>query len=185
MDIKIAITNLGAYNEGRLLFEWLTLPYTDDDLNKALESIGIDGEQYEEYFITDYEAPFNIGEYANIARLNEVAEALEHIEIPEDYRGIYDAQEVINFIYALENEGLINNPYLYIDDIVNDETLDEMIKHRLGDDAGWLRIRYFLQDADPNANFHRLDGYNNVTRLTNDHLAGIIGEAIEEVQTNF
>ena len=72
-NIRIALTNLGKYNEGELTYKWVELPYTDEELTEALEAIGIDGEEYEEYFITDYEAPFNIGEYENLEELNDKA----------------------------------------------------------------------------------------------------------------
>src|SRR5699024_8948336 len=78
-EIEIALSNLGAYNEGELRYEWLTLPFTDDELGDALKRIGIDGIEYEEYVISDYEAPFTIGEYDNIVDLNEKAESLAEL----------------------------------------------------------------------------------------------------------
>lgn len=89
MDIKIFLTNLGKYNEGELVGEWIDLP-VDDDFEQAFEDIGIsdepdeNGNYYEEYFITDYEAPFKIGEYDNIYELNEMAEELETVDIDEN-----------------------------------------------------------------------------------------------------
>lgn len=80
--IKIAITNLGKYNEGDLIFKWLELPFTEEELAEALEAIGIN-EQYEEYFITDFETDFDclkIGEYENLEELNELAERAEAVD---------------------------------------------------------------------------------------------------------
>ena len=74
-NIRIFLTNLGKYNEGELIGEWVDLPV--DDFDPILERIGINDE-YEEWFITDYEAPFSIGEYDNIYELNEIAEAIEN-----------------------------------------------------------------------------------------------------------
>ena len=54
MKIEGYITNLGKYNEGELIGRWIEFPIDEDDLKKALEEIGIN-EEYEEYFITDYE----------------------------------------------------------------------------------------------------------------------------------
>lgn len=68
--IKIYLTNLGKYNEGEMVGEWVTLPV--NDFKPILNKIGIN-EQYEEWFITDYEAPFSIGEYDNIEELNNIA----------------------------------------------------------------------------------------------------------------
>ena len=86
--IKVFLTNLGKYNEGYLIGEWLELPATQEEINNCMERIGIN-EEYEEWFITDYEASFNIeiGEYSNLDELNEIAEQLDELE--------EDAQEAI------------------------------------------------------------------------------------------
>jgi antirestriction protein len=92
--VKIFLTNLGKYNEGELVGEWIDLP-VDDDFEQAFKDIGIsdepdeDGNYYEEYFITDYEAPFSIDEYENIFELNEKAERLE--ELSDDEMEILEA----------------------------------------------------------------------------------------------
>ena len=78
--IKIFLTNLGRYNEGDLVGNWYDLPV---DLEKALKEIGVDGKQYEEFFITDYDSDLpglQVHEYENIDRLNEIAEQLEKLE---------------------------------------------------------------------------------------------------------
>ena len=98
--IKIALTNLGQYNEGILNFTWLELPATDEEIAKAFDAIQVshddvqyfsDGRghvvdeddpemcgEYEEFFITDYECDFmEIGEYSNLEELNEIAETLD------------------------------------------------------------------------------------------------------------
>lgn len=80
--LKIYITNLGKYNEGFLVGEWVELPVSDEKLEEVKEHIGID-EQYEEYFITDYESDIEgleIGEYEDIDTLNELAEELENMD---------------------------------------------------------------------------------------------------------
>ena len=53
------ITNLGKYNEGVLVGEWVKFPTTAEELQKVFERIGIGskddfGHPYEEWFITDY-----------------------------------------------------------------------------------------------------------------------------------
>lgn len=78
---KIFITNLGKYNEGRLIGKWLELPC--DNLQKELESIGVKkGSAYEEAFITDYENnwDYKVGEYENINLLNDMAKELRKVE---------------------------------------------------------------------------------------------------------
>ena len=57
--LRIYLTNLGKYNEGELIGEWLDLPCTDKELEEAKERIGIsdepdeNGNYYEEWFITE------------------------------------------------------------------------------------------------------------------------------------
>lgn len=72
--IRIYLTNLGKYNEGELVGRWVELPCSD--FEEILKEIGIDGEEYEEYFITDYETDIGlkIDEYDNLDELNDIAE---------------------------------------------------------------------------------------------------------------
>ncbi|MBQ3161837.1 MAG: antirestriction protein ArdA [Oscillospiraceae bacterium] len=80
--LKVFITNLGKYNEGELIGEWVSLPVDESELEEVLERIGIN-EQYEEYFITDFETEIdglNVDEYSNIEELNELAEQLENLD---------------------------------------------------------------------------------------------------------
>lgn len=81
--INIFITNLGKYNEGELIGEWVMLPISEEELKKVCERIGIN-EDYEEYFITDYECDFmKIGEYESISSLNEIAEKISELDEEE------------------------------------------------------------------------------------------------------
>lgn len=84
--ISIYLTNLGKYNEGELVGEWVDLP-VDDDFKQAFEDIGINDE-YEEWFITDYETDFNmnIGEYESIYKLNDIAEQLESLSDDDEIK---------------------------------------------------------------------------------------------------
>lgn len=80
--LKIFLTNLGKYNEGTLLGEWISLPISEEELEAVKERIGIN-EQYEEWFITDYETDITgvqVGEYDNLEELNELAETLEELD---------------------------------------------------------------------------------------------------------
>ena len=43
------ITNLGKYNEGALVGEWVKFPTTHENLQDVFRCIGIDGVRYEEY----------------------------------------------------------------------------------------------------------------------------------------
>lgn len=82
--LRIFLTNLGKYNEGMLIGEWVDLPCSD--FESVFERIGVSDEPdengiyYEESFITDYECDFesvHIGEYEDLDELNELAEALD------------------------------------------------------------------------------------------------------------
>lgn len=88
--IRIFLTNLGKYNEGKLVGKWVDLPC--DDFEEELRSIGVSDEPdengicYEEYFITDYETDIpglKIGEYKNLDNLNELAERVEDLSEDE------------------------------------------------------------------------------------------------------
>lgn len=79
--MNIYLTNLGKYNEGELVGEWVKLPVSDEELQEVFKRIGIDGKEYEEYFITDYECDFyEISEYESISTLNEIAEKLDDLD---------------------------------------------------------------------------------------------------------
>ena len=80
--LNIFITNLGKYNEGELVGEWVKLPVSEEELEAVFERIGIN-EEYEEHFITDYETDITglkVGEYDSIEDLNELAETLEDLD---------------------------------------------------------------------------------------------------------
>lgn len=80
--LRIYLTNLGKYNEGELVGEWVELPATEEELEAVMERIGIN-EEYEEYFITDYESDVpgvRVGEYDNLDDLNEMAETLADLD---------------------------------------------------------------------------------------------------------
>lgn len=49
------VTNLGKYNEGELVGEYLKFPTTPEKVQALLKRIGIDGVRYEEILITDFD----------------------------------------------------------------------------------------------------------------------------------
>ena len=82
--LRIYLTNLGKYNEGELIGEWVELPASEEELEVVFERIGIN-EEYEEFFITDYECDFGykVGEYENLEELNKIAEQFEDLDETE------------------------------------------------------------------------------------------------------
>lgn len=80
--LKVFLTNLGKYNEGELVGEWLELPATDEEIEEVKERIGIN-DYYEEWFITDYESEIpglNVREYDDLDDLNDIAQNLADLD---------------------------------------------------------------------------------------------------------
>ena len=81
------VTNLGKYNEGELVGEWVKFPTTPEEMQAVFQRIGIGetddfGYAYEEWFITDYDCYVDglydkLGEYSNIDELNYLASKLD------------------------------------------------------------------------------------------------------------
>ena len=109
------ITNLGKYNEGALVGEWVKFPTTAEELKKAFERIGIGakddfGQTYEEWFITDYDCYVDglydlLGEYANLDELNYLASKLDDMS-QDDYERFQAAMEIGNHTGSIQE--LIN-----------------------------------------------------------------------------
>ena len=79
------ITNLGKYNEGALVGEWVKFPTTHENLQDVFKRIGIDGIRYEEWFITDYDCYVEgiydvLGEYESLDELNYLAASIEAMD---------------------------------------------------------------------------------------------------------
>lgn len=79
--LKIFISNLKEYNNGKIIGEWVSLPC--EDIEEVLEKISNSGK--DELFISDYETDINglkVAEYEDSLQLNEIAEEIE--EMRED-----------------------------------------------------------------------------------------------------
>ena len=115
------ITNLGKYNEGELVGEWVKFPTTAEEMKKVFERIGIGqkddfGNPYEEWFITDYDCYVDglydkLGEYESLDELNYLASKLDDMKSWEydqfcaamevgDHSG--SVQEIINLTENLD-----------------------------------------------------------------------------------
>lgn len=145
MELMAYVTNLGKYNEGELLGEWVGFPVSDEELEEVFTRIGIDGKYYEEYFITDYDgiwAGSMNDEYISIERLNDIAETLQ--EFDEDV--LSAALE-----YWILDDVLEMNPdeFTLYSDVHNEYYLgyywiEESGCYNLGDD---ILSRYFDYEA--------------------------------------
>lgn len=95
---SIYIANLGKYNEGELVGEWITLPATEEELEELYIRIKVahrdeagefvsyyeeEGIIYEEVAIHDYETDIDgltINEYDNIRELSNLVEECESLD---------------------------------------------------------------------------------------------------------
>jgi len=115
------VTNLGKYNEGELVGEWVKFPTTAEEMKKVFDRIGIGqkddfGQPYEEWFITDYGCYVDglydkLGEYESLDELNYLASKLDEMSQGEyeqfqaameigDHSG--SVQEIINLTENLD-----------------------------------------------------------------------------------
>ena len=108
---RVWIGNLGKYNEGELVGEWVDLPC--EDFDAVYERIGINFEEpingtwYEEIFLADFENDYGyeVGEWDSLEALNDIADTLESLdegeaEVYETLRseGGYDHDDAIDII---------------------------------------------------------------------------------------
>ena len=163
-EIKIFVTNLGKYNEGYLVGEWLTLPATDEEIAATLEKIGISdkpdalGRYYEEYFITDYESDidgFRCGEYDSIDELNEIAEKFSDADPEQVAAALY-------FSSNFEEAADILDDIVYITTPGTFETEEEAIGYYYAEEACCLDIPENLKNYFDYERYGRdimIDGY--------------------------
>ena len=105
------ITNLGKYNEGELVGEWVKFPTTAEELKEVFKRIGIGqkddfGQHYEEWFITDYDCYVDglyskLGEYENLDELNYLASKLDEMD-QSDYAKFQAAMEIGDYTSSLQ-----------------------------------------------------------------------------------
>lgn len=124
----IYLTNLKAYNEGLLVGAYLYLPFSEEELEEAYKAVYVGnefvnkyGKSYEEYFITDYDLPFDIGEYefpqVIIEKYSELSDYLEYprkvrlcisrygyFEIPNNLINYID-YKAIGLDYTIDSSG--------------------------------------------------------------------------------
>ena len=105
------VTNLGLYPErGAGAGEYLKFPTTVEEVQALFSRIGIDGKQYEEYFITDYDSDIlgltdHLGEYESLDELNYLAHLLEEMtpDELEKLEAVMDAGEYTGSVKDLIN----------------------------------------------------------------------------------
>lgn len=137
-SLKIFLTNLGKYNEGELVGEWVDLPTTRDEMKEVFNRIGVGKPPYEEYFITDYDSDVTgltemLGEYENLNELNYLASCLDGL-------GNYD----IHVYEAAIEAGIPRNTADLIDLTNNLDDLTLLKDIQDDEDLG----RYYADECD-------------------------------------
>lgn len=168
-NIKIYVANLGKYNEGYLVGEWISLPATEEELEELFVRIKVghyneEGEYvpyymengiiYEEVAIHDYETEISgltIDEYDSISRLNELAEELEDRDL-EEIEAIIEATG-----YSLD-EALEIDDYTFFKDWTLEDVARDIIESEY--DLPEFALRYF--DYEAFARDLSYDGYTEV-----------------------
>ena len=144
-NFEAFVTNLGKYNEGQLVGEWVKFPTTEEEMQKVFERIGIGskdefGAVYEEWFITDYECPVHgvydmLGEYESLDKLNYLASRIDEMDKWEQEKfvaimeagcdEVSDIDDLINLTYNLDC-------YDFIPDIHDESDLGYYYVHDAG-----------------------------------------------------
>ena len=102
------ITNLGKYNEGRLVGETLKFPATTEEVQALLKRIGVDGVRYEEIFITSFDGDVlglydHLGEYESIDELNHLAHVLSDLD-QSDIEKFWVSKSIAHYVKQLRQE---------------------------------------------------------------------------------
>lgn len=127
------ITNLGKYNEGALVGEYLKFPTTPEEVQAFLKRIGVDGVRYEEIFITDFDGDVlglydHLGEYENLDELNHLACLLSELDQSdlEKFEAVIDSGEHTSSVADLINLTQNLDCFEFYSDVHSDEELGRM-----------------------------------------------------------
>lgn len=142
IEARVYVTNLGKYNEGELVGEWLELPASDDEIQEVMDKIGVKyGTDYEEYFITGYETNcgYTVGEYTSIETVNE---DIQNMIDAENDAGLWEAL----FEYdnrAIENwcSDVSNGYYQFYEGMTAEEYEQQLVEDCYDlsfDKLGWI-----------------------------------------------
>ena len=184
MTIKIYLSNLARYTEGRENGNWLTLPMESAQLEKVFaEIVG----QNQEHIILDYDAPFEISEYENIFALNEFIASAEDCGVDEDgLKAVFAVadtkEEAINAInngnYTIIDVDAVIEGWAtcFVDDdilgrVLNEEGYNNLFSQPIPDEMlDYMDYMYW-------ANIYNClsinDGWQRVTINNNDYLVTI------------
>ena len=122
------VTNLGKYNEGFLVGEWVKFPVTNEEMQAVFRRIGI-GRRYEEWFITDYDCPDAaigkvLGEYESLSELNYLAGQIMELRESDDFwQAVLDLGENTGSVQELINLTENLDCFDYLPGVQNDYDL--------------------------------------------------------------
>ena len=133
--LEAYVTNLGKYNEGELIGEWVKFPVSKEEYQDVLERIGIKP-GYEEIFITDYNSDIygltqNLGEFESVESLNYLAGSIRALE-PEELDKFKAVMESGIDLREEGIRGLVNltenlDCYEFMPDVTNEVSYGEYI----------------------------------------------------------
>lgn len=172
--LNVWIGNLGKYNEGELVGEWLKLPVSKQELDTFLrEKVGLqltqaevdkaleeEGVCYEEYMINDYETdlPIEVSEYENLDNLNLLATIAENVNDMDAINAYVDSQgemtleELANL---MEQEDDI--AYFRFSNDSSSMSAEEKMGYEMADATGLLSTLQKLQIEE----FFDFEGYGS------------------------
>lgn len=122
------VTNLGKYNEGELVGEWVKFPISNEEMQEVFKQIGIN-RRYEEWFITDYECYDPgiydlLGEYESLSELNYLAgQIMELDESEEFWQAVLDLGEYTGSVQDLINLTENMDCFDYLSGVTDDSDL--------------------------------------------------------------
>lgn len=165
--LKIFISNLKEYNNGKIIGEWVSLPC--EDIEEVLEKISNSGN--DELFISDYETDISnlkISEYDDILQLNEIAEEIDNLSDDEvialqayleQYNDIEQALEEVrqgNYTIYYDCDDMSDVAY----QVVNESGLLDGVPETI---KGYFDYEAYGRDIDIEGTFIQVD--NNIIEL--------------------
>ena len=146
------VTNLGKYNEGELVGEYLKFPTTPEEVQALLKRIGIDGVRYEEIFITDFDGDVlglydHLGEYENIDELNHLACVISELDQGdlEKFEAVIDSGEYTGSVKELINLAQNLDCFEFYPGVTDDETLGRIYVEDMEATIG--NLGFFIKGA--------------------------------------
>lgn len=125
IEFKAFITNLGKYNEGDLVGDWVSFPIEEAQFNEILTRLVEIDDEYEEWFVSDYDCDLKsfdwqeLGEYPSYEKLQEFGLLVNEIT---DAKAVDNAYEITgNLEEAIE--GLDNGNIIFYDGVSTDRDL--------------------------------------------------------------